>query len=170
MISWAWHDESTSNLAHHVCNCAPADSTQTRALAAYASGSKYMKASHHMKIALWLSNCHHPFSIVEDTELLEIFTDLNPNCKTPKHHTISRDMKEMFFLSQKAVGTMLQVGHVTLHCSTMFLPHTCLQKYPGRLHIAADGWTSPNIIAFIGVTVHWVMKGQITSIILDFIK
>ena len=163
MISQAWHDESTSNLARHVRNCASADSTQTCALTASASGSKYTKPSHRMKIALWLSNHHHPFSIIEDTKLLEIFTDLHPNCKTPKHHTISHDVKEMFFLSLKwwAMGMMLQVGHVTLHCSTIFLPHTCLQKYPGRLHTAADGWTSPNVIAFIGVTVHWARSHQL---------
>ena len=82
-ISRARHDESTSNLARHVRSCAPTDSTQTRALAVYASGSKYTKASHRMKIALWVANRHRPFSIVEDTELLEIFADLNPNCETP---------------------------------------------------------------------------------------
>jgi len=38
------------------------------------------------------------------------------------------------------------------------------------LHIAADGWTSPNVIAFIGTTVHWIVDGKIVSIILDFIK
>jgi hypothetical protein len=45
-----------------------------------------------------------------------------------------------------------------------------MQKYQGRLHIAADGWTSPNTIAFIGVTVHWIIDGKIVSAILDFIK
>ena len=118
-ISRAQHDESTSNLACHVCNCAPADSTQTCALVVYASRSKYTKASHRLKIALWVSNHHRLFSIVEDPELLEIFTDLNPNCDTPKHHTVSHDVKEIFFLSQTGVGTTLQVGCVTLHCSTI---------------------------------------------------
>jgi len=66
-----------------------------------------------MKIALWVSNRHRPFSIIEDTELLEIFTDLNPNCESPKHHTVSRDVKEIFGLSQGEVATMLQVGHIT---------------------------------------------------------
>ena len=111
-ISRARHDESTSNLTRHVRNCAPNDSTQTRALAVYASGSKYTKASHHMKLALWVSNRHRLFSIVEDPELLEIFTDLNPNCSTPKHHTLSRDVKEIFSLSKIEVGTKLQVSRV----------------------------------------------------------
>lgn len=38
------------------------------------------------------------------------------------------------------------------------------------LHVAADGWTSPNVIAFIGATVHWIQNSKVTSIILDFIK
>lgn len=66
-----------------------------------------------MKIALWVSTRHRPFSIIEDTELLEIFTDLNPNCESPKHHTVSRDVKEIFGLSQGEVATMLQVSHIS---------------------------------------------------------
>ena len=66
-----------------------------------------------MKIALWVSTRHCPFSIIEDTELLEIFTDLNPNCESPKHHTVSRDVKEIFRLSQGEVATMLQVSHIS---------------------------------------------------------
>jgi len=66
-----------------------------------------------MKIALWVSARHRPFKIIEDTELLEIFTDLNPNCESPKHHTVSRDVKEIFGLSQGEVATMLQVSHIT---------------------------------------------------------
>jgi hypothetical protein len=83
-VSRARHDESTGNLKHHVTNCAPINSSQTNALAAYASGSKYTQASHQMKIALWIATRNRPFSIVEDPELLDIFLDLNPCCVTPK--------------------------------------------------------------------------------------
>ena len=47
---------------------------------------------------------------------------------------------------------------------------TFTQSYPGRLHLCVDGWTSPNVIAFIGATVHWVVDGHMQSVILDFIK
>lgn len=123
-ISRARHDESTSNLACHVWNCAPTDSTQTHALAVYTSGSKYTKVSHQMKIALWVTNCHRPFSIVEDTELLEIFANLNLNCETPSHHTVPHDVKEIFSLSHKEVGTMLQVS-VVLRYSFNYLTISC---------------------------------------------
>ena len=92
-----------------------------------------------MKLALWVSNRHRPFSIVEDTELLEIFKDLNPTCETPSRHTVSRDVKEIFSLTRGEVGTMLQVCLV-LHLSSSVNFYYCfLQKYPGKLHIAADG-------------------------------
>jgi hypothetical protein len=109
MVSRAQHDESTGNLGRHVKNCTPVNSSQTRALAAYASGSKYSEASHRMKLALWVADSNRPFSIVEDKILLEIFTDLNPNCITHSCHTVSRDVKEIFKLSRKEVGALLQV-------------------------------------------------------------
>ncbi|KAF8161034.1 hypothetical protein B0H34DRAFT_673081 [Crassisporium funariophilum] len=44
-----------------------------------------------------------------------------------------------------------------------------LQAYPGKIHICADGWTLPQVIAFIGTTAHWIIDGM-TLIILDFTK
>ena len=62
-----------------------------------------------MKIALWVTTWNRPFSIVEDPELLDIFLDLNPRCVTPKRRTVPRDVKEMFGISRKEVGTLLRV-------------------------------------------------------------
>ena len=62
-----------------------------------------------MKIALWIARRNRPFSIVEDPELLDIFADLNINCVTPKRRTVSRDMKEIFHISQGNLASMLQV-------------------------------------------------------------
>ena len=41
---------------------------------------------------------------------------------------------------------------------------------PGKAKVCIDGWTSPNIIAYFGVTLHWHQSGEIQHIILDFIK
>ena len=38
------------------------------------------------------------------------------------------------------------------------------------LHLCADGWTAPNVVSFIGLTVHWASEGRIKSLILDFVK
>lgn len=63
-----------------------------------------------MKIALWIARRARPFSIVEDPELLDIFTDLNSKCITPSRYTVSRDIKEIFVLSREKVGEILQVS------------------------------------------------------------
>lgn len=63
-----------------------------------------------MKLALWVADSNRPFSIVEDKLLLDIFKDLNPNCVTFSRHTVSRDVKEIFMLSRKQVGALLQVS------------------------------------------------------------
>ena len=138
-ISRARHDESTSNLTHHIQNCAPTNSTQTHVLAVYASGSKYTKASHRMKLALWVSSHHHPFSIVEDTELLNIFMDLNPNCETSSRHTLSRDVKEIFSLSRREVGTMLQVSLFHRFLQKNYLTISCRSTLGGFILLLMDG-------------------------------
>ena len=45
-----------------------------------------------------------------------------------------------------------------------------MKVYPGKLHIGSDGWSSPSVIAFLGVTVHWIIDSKMVSTILDFIK
>ncbi|KAF8884067.1 hypothetical protein CPB84DRAFT_1850785 [Gymnopilus junonius] len=40
------HDETMTNLGHHIKTCIPGSSAQTQALAAYASGSQYTEAKH----------------------------------------------------------------------------------------------------------------------------
>jgi hypothetical protein len=67
-----------------------------------------------MKIALWIARRHRPFSIVEDPELIEIFTDLNNKVITPSRHTVSRDVKEIFLVSRGKVSELLKVRALTL--------------------------------------------------------
>lgn len=66
-----------------------------------------------MKIALWIARRHRPFSIVEDPELIEIFTDLNNKVITPSRHTVSRDVKEIFLVSRGKVSELLKVRALT---------------------------------------------------------
>lgn len=75
----------------------------------YAHGSQYNQARHRMKIALWIARHNHPFSIVEDEELLDIFSDLNSACVTPKRRTVSRDIQQIFFMSRENIGALLWV-------------------------------------------------------------
>ena len=83
-------------------------------------------------------------------------------------YTVLRDVKEIFQMSQIKVANILKVRIVP--SQLLFLHLTRPQAYPGKLHLCADGWTSPNVISFIGITVHWASEGQIVSLILDFVK
>jgi hypothetical protein len=42
-----------------------------------------------MKLALWVARRHRPFTIVEDKELIDIFTDLNSKVEVPSCFTVS---------------------------------------------------------------------------------
>ena len=79
----------------------------------FAHGSTYTPHKHRMKIALWIARHHRPFSIVEDPELIEIFTDLNNKVITPSRYTVSRDVKEIFLISRSKVSELLKVRALT---------------------------------------------------------
>jgi hypothetical protein len=74
-------------------------------------------------------------------------------------------------MSCKQVAEMLKV-HILLHLSLQLAIalYTLRPIQAGKLHICAKGWTSPNVISFVRLTIHWVGKGQIQSTILDFVK
>jgi hypothetical protein len=78
-------------------------------MAVYAQGSMYTAAKHRLKIAMWIARRNCPFAIVEDLELLDIFHDLNSICETPGRHTVAQDVEEIFVISRKRVGELLQV-------------------------------------------------------------
>jgi hypothetical protein len=65
-----------------------------------------------MKIALWVARHHRPFAIVEDKELVDIFTDLNNKVEVPSRFTVSRDVKEIFLMSRLKVSEILKVCDV----------------------------------------------------------
>ena len=108
-VTCARHDGSTSNLKWHVERCAPVDSPEARQVASYFHRSSYTPEKLRMKVAIWVALCNRPFAIIEDPELLDIFCDLNSKVETPSQPTVSRDIKQMFDISQKQVAKMLQV-------------------------------------------------------------
>ncbi len=75
------------------------------------------------------------------------------NCTIEIHsrQTVARDISDMYVRSRTAIATHLQsVRH--------------------RLHITLDGWTSPNVYSFLGVTVRYFENGDICNSVLDFVK
>jgi hypothetical protein len=78
-------------------------------ISAFAQGSTYTPHKFRMKIALWIARRHRPFAIIEDDELVDIFTDLNNKVEVPSRFTVSRDVKEIFSMSRLRVSEMLKV-------------------------------------------------------------
>ena len=84
-------------------------------MASYVHGSSYSPEKLLMKVAIWVSRRNQPFAIIEDQELRDIFHDLYSKVETPSRQTVSRDIKQMFDISQKQVVKMLQVDLHSFH-------------------------------------------------------
>lgn len=121
-ITCARHDDSTSNLKRHTEKCSPA-TTSKSSISAFAYGSTYSPAKLRMKLALWVTRRHRPFSIVEDPELIEIFLDLNNKAIMPSRQTLARDVQDIFQISRKHISKTLQV------CDTVFLVHLLIPDF-----------------------------------------
>lgn len=104
----ARHDNSTSNLKNHALKCAPAKGKNT--IEDLIPGAKYSKARMRYCLIQWVVRRHRPYSIVEDTELLDIFKMLFSRVEVPSARTISRDVQEVFEMSKKNVIALLKVS------------------------------------------------------------
>ena len=142
---------SMGNLARHVAAYAGAVVSDNKSIASFAHGSTYTKHRFRFLIAKWIFHNHRPFAIIQDEELLQMLRMLYAKVDVPSPSTVSRDVREIFALTRKQVGKILQ-------------------EYPGRLHLCLDGWTSPNVYSFLGITVHRVVNGDLKTFILDFVQ
>jgi hypothetical protein len=163
-VTRARHDESTSNLVRHAENCDPS-SASLKMINLFANA--YTPGKFRVNVALWISRRHRPFMIVEDPKFVELLTSLNNKVSVPSRATLTRDIHEIFAATCLNVATLLQVRVFSRYFADG-TDHT--QNSPGKLHLCFDGWTSPNIFSFVGITVHWVADGQIHTLILDFVK
>ncbi|KAJ3558298.1 hypothetical protein NM688_g1007 [Phlebia brevispora] len=144
-------DDSTSNFIRHIWRCDGQLIPSASCIEDFAQGSTYSEECLRLTIALWICQRHRPFKIVQDPEFLAIVRMLYAKAKVPSASTVSRDIQEIFSVSQRSLADGLK-------------------EYCGKVHICIDGWTSPNVISFLGVTLHCVIDGKLQSIILDFIK
>ncbi|KAI9056828.1 hypothetical protein FKP32DRAFT_1615668 [Trametes sanguinea] len=39
-----------------------------------------------------------------------------------------------------------------------------LSEIPGKIHICVNGWTSPNVLTFLGVTAHWHHNNEMSTL------
>jgi len=102
-------------------------------------------------VAAWSARYARPHGIIEDNELREIFVMLYSAVDLHSRQTVVRDISDMYQRSRTAIATHLQ-------------------SVKQRLHIALDGWTSPNVFSFLGVTVRYCENGKLHGFVLDFVK
>lgn len=76
---------------------------------------------------------------------------LHSRTDTPSPTTISHDVKEIYAITKDTVAKELRATK-------------------GKIHCGLDGWQSPNVISFLGVTVTRVVGAKIEEFILDFVK
>jgi len=90
-----------------------------------------------------------------------------------KHHQPQRlhetSRKSMLFLKSMLGRYSRFVPLISFPKSDATNLARSLKQYPGRIHIGFDGWTSPNVISFLGVVVHTAREGLLQSFLLDFI-
>ncbi|OJT13582.1 hypothetical protein TRAPUB_9870 [Trametes pubescens] len=145
------YEESTGNLTRHRSLCEPDDIPEVAMITAYARGTAYSPARVRYLLAMWCARRHRPFTIVDDPEFQELLCMLYAKVELPSRVTLSRD-----------------VQMITLDGKIRVIAF--LSSLPGKIHICVDGWTSPNVLSFLGVTAHWHRDGAIEHIILDFIR
>jgi hypothetical protein len=162
-------EDSTTNLVRHVKSCEGQVVDASKSIANYAQGSTYNKAELRYLVSRWVFECHRPFTIINDAPLQRILKMLYGKIETPSSTTISQDVQDIHGISKCHVGMYLQVRHSYYfnHDPPNLLVQ--LKEYPGRIHVGFDGWTSPNVISFLGVVVHIAHEGQLQSFLLDFL-
>lgn len=90
--------------------------------------------------------------MIEDEEFRDLCQVLSSHVEFHSRQTVSRDVSTIY---DKARGFLIR--HLQSQCH--------------RIHIALDGWTSPNVISFVGVTAQYLANdGNIISHVLDFVK
>ncbi|KIP01401.1 hypothetical protein PHLGIDRAFT_51797, partial [Phlebiopsis gigantea 11061_1 CR5-6] len=150
-LSRARTDDSTTTLKRHVDSCDGKMAPEGQRIEEFAHGSTYDKSRFRFIMSLWCARRHRPYAIVKDPELMRAFCMLYAKVEVPHPTTISRDIQEIHGLSKAHLGAKLQA-------------------YTGRLHLCIDGWTSPNVFSFLGITVTRVVNARLETCILDFVK
>ena len=106
--------------------------------------SNFNAGSFRYLVAAWTAHRARPHVIIEDEELCEIFVMLLSTIETHSCQTMTCNISNMCGRSHVAIT----------HC----------------LHIALNGWTSPNVFSFVSVTIQYFERGVIHGFVLDFVK
>ncbi|PIL32862.1 hypothetical protein GSI_04980 [Ganoderma sinense ZZ0214-1] len=150
-VDRADYEDSTGNLKRHVDVCDPDPTPESESITAFANGATYSPARMRFLLAMWCASRHRPFKVVEDPEFRAMLGMLYGKVQIPSRVTVSRDVQ--LILDETMARLMDR-----------------FENLPGKIHLCVDGWTSPNVMNFLGVTAHWQEAGAMRHVILDFIR
>ncbi|KAF5320196.1 hypothetical protein D9758_018609 [Tetrapyrgos nigripes] len=142
-----WED-STGNLRKHINSCDPKEKGSIVELIAT---QHYDTAKLRFLLAIWVT-CHKcPFKMIDDLELHEILTMLYHRVDIPHSTTISCDVKMIHEMAKVKVISELSA-------------------YTGRIHFALDGWSSPNHLSILGISLICYHDRKLQEMTLDFVQ
>lgn len=143
---------SGSNLYNHVKGC---DLKQLRDQGQPKIDAKipqhFRKGIFRYKLLNWVTRRHRPDAIVEDPELIDIFTYLNPAAQPPSRQSLRRDIDVAFKMT----------------CDEL---KKWLHEYQGCFNLILDCWTAGNGHEFLGVLISFIHNGQLIVVALDMIE
>ena len=107
--------------------------------------------SFRTEIVRWVTESMRPFSIVKDRGFQSLMKTGRPGYWIPSPSTVAQDIKSIY------MRTRTRIGHL-------------LCEYDGRLSFTTDAWTSPNHRVFVAICVHFILRGEPVSMILDLVE
>ena len=114
IVSRACYDTTTSNLHAHIAGC---KANQEKAAAPVASGSQAVGSTYTPQrlralLSLWFASGSRPYALVEDVGFRDILYMLNPSVVIPSPHTISRDVKEIYWFARQNLAAFFKVSEI----------------------------------------------------------
>ena len=117
-------DTGMTNLLRHVEACTGKKAPDDQTIEKFAQGSTYTPGTFRFLVTRWVTECHRPFKIVEDPPLQEMLRMLYSRVEIPSDTTVSRDVREVYKISQSQVAKILQVGILSVCLRGCYL-HLC---------------------------------------------
>ena len=105
-VQW---DTSTGNLQRHCNGCNSKVAPPGQGINDFAHGSTYSPARMRYLAALWVSRSGRPYIAIQDPDLLAILRMLYSRVEIPHPTTLSRDVREIFEMTQQNIAKELQV-------------------------------------------------------------
>ena len=104
------------------------------------------------KLVKWIAINQHPFTIVNEPNLVDFVHALCPNAVLVSADTIKRKIMDLYESNVSEI-------------------QKALQNIPGRISFTLDIWTSPSTKLFLSITAHYIDDNwKLRNVLIDFIQ